>query len=207
MPDTPENGNADEATSDATAANDAAGDVTQQTSGENGVSGGTDDEALKRKAEQAVAEAIAERKKRQALEEKVKEYELANASDLEKAQAAAEAANAKATTASNKAKSLAISLEAAAMKFVNPKTAARLIDTDALDPDSDTFEADVKAALEALATAEPYLIQAAAASTTSPGNGDKGGTKKLTQEDLRGMTRAELEALTPEERRAAMANG
>lgn len=94
---------------------------------------------------------------------------------------------------------------AATAKFRNPTTAVRLLDltgvgvNDAGDPDVDA----IKAKLDELATAEPYLIDTGTAPAPRPdssqggGGGGGGATKPTSIAEARALARAEREKRNP----------
>ena len=164
------------------------------------------------KYEKAVAESIAERKKRQAAEARVAEYEKAAMTEGERvkaeaAEARAQAENARAELRQTRVE-YAVRAKAAEMGVVDPEAAFRLLDLGTFDPDDPTLLAkQVEAALADLVGRKPYLK--GATNATSPANGPTRAAKGLTADDLRRMSQDEVAAAwreRPEEVMAALRN-
>ena len=162
------------------------------------------------KYEKAVAEAIAERKKRQQAESKVSEFEKAAMTDAERRAAEADEARKAAEEARTELRATrveyAVRAKASEMGIVDPEAAYRLLDSSSFDPDDATaLGKQVEAALTELVTRKPYLK--GATNATSPANGQTRGAKVLSLDDLRALTEDEIAALwreRPDEVRAAL---
>lgn len=154
---------------------------------------------LQARYERAVAEAIAERKKRQQAEARVSEFEKAAMTEGERK--AAEAADARAEAEAARAElrrtrvEYAVRAKAAEMGVVDPEAAFRLLDTGSLEPDDPALLGkQVEAALTDLVRQKPYLR--GTTNATSPTNGQtRVAASAITPESLRGMSEAEIAAL------------
>lgn len=156
--------------------------------------GGDDLKAL---LESARKEAVKERKSRQALEARLAEIERAQLSEAERAKAEAADAAKRAEEAERELRTLKVRStiveRASAKGFIDPDAAFRLLDVE-FDLEGD-LRAQADEALDRLAGERKYLVSQPAAPTTSPVNGQTRSGTKLTLEDLKKMSQAEVDAL------------
>lgn len=135
----------------------------------------------------------------------------AKLSDEEKRKADYDAAVTKATTAEQKAQAIALQLsverQARKLGIVDEDAAFRLLDTSAVEFDDAGTPTNVEALLKSLTEERPWLLSdgkatATGGSSSAPARSRQGG--ELTLKDLKGMTTAQIAALDPEVRNAAM---
>lgn len=134
------------------------------------------------------SESAGYRKRAQEAETKLKEYEQAQMSELEKAQTIATEAAERASQLENQLQAErvrnAVVLTATEMSFLDPSDALNLIDLQTLNFDEETGRPStksVKGALERLANAKPYLV-----GSKQPGSADggaRGEPGELTREE------------------------
>lgn len=201
----------DGATPDVATENAAAEEGSTHDQPTEAVAEGTTEE-WRAKYERAVAESIAERKKRQAAEAKVSEFEKAAMSEAERVKAEADEARRQAEGARQELRTTrveyAVRAKASEMGVVDPEAAFRLLDLGEFDPDDPAALAkQVEAALADLVARKPYLK--GATNATSPANGPTRTAAGLSADDLRKMTQEEVAAAwreRPEEVMAALRN-
>jgi len=134
---------------------------------------------------------------------KLAELEAANQTELEKAQARADKAEADAKAASDRARETALRAavisEAAKRNVVDPDAAVALLDRSALTLDADGAPTNVAEAMDALLTAKPYLAGTRANGSADQGARDGSGANQIPREALKNMS--------PEEITTALAEG
>jgi hypothetical protein len=129
------------------------------------------------------------------------ELEAANQSELEKAQARAEAAEKRAATIETEARETrlrsAIIAEAAkpGRNVVDPDAAIALLDRSTLQIDDSGMPTNVAEAMDKLLEARPYLVASSGGATR--GSADQGARRgaaagQLSEDDLKGMTAEQI---------------
>lgn len=140
---------------------------------------------------------------------KFDELEAASASDLEKATKRAEAAEAKATAATERAVSAlrtsAVRDHASKLGAVDADAVLALIPKDAVTVGDDGQVAGAEEAVKALLSAKPYLVGTPTGGT--PGSADGGARGNGSTSTVPQLTRQQIQSMTPREIEQARKDG